>query len=612
MYFTQMAMGFAISQTGKTAHLARLITPTEQFFYGRMNANVKAEQTGSTHSLSINSASLSREAFSSIINRVAVICGEFEIDSLTPQIKACEQLIAGDETIDVAVLGNFKAGKSSFLNNLMGEDILPVGVLPLTAIITRLRYGKSVNATVQFLDGASRQVPVAEVGNYIAESENPKNAKRVFDVLIETPALKPYAGLQFIDTPGLNSIYAHNSETSRNWLPRVGAALLTISADHPFSEQDAELVKASLRSTPRVNVLLTKADLLDAQQLEEVKNFIHRQMAAITSERIPLYIYSTRNNATSHRNVLDRELLSPLTLGRASESDNILRHKLSILLADALNYVKIGLAAVECDQANRTGLRDQILDRKSNEDAAIEELRLVERDCINKTRSQVEEIIQSHQAPMQHELTVELKSRLLEWKLNLWKLSRTYEAWLGEVLTQKILTVSNTEAGKLALPMENAERRFSRVTGNFKNSLAVNVERCLGIKMSSVAWRGEIKMPTQADISISPAFDIHIDSLWFLLPTPLIKPWVHRHFLRNVPWEVEKNLSRLETQWTNSIDGRIHDLKRQAEDYVQTEIKTIGHLLNGQPSKTSAFVQAREVLGQCQRLLAANFGGSQI
>lgn len=550
------------------------------------------------------------ERFGSITNLVADICQQFGINTLSPQVEACQRLISEQETIDVVVFGNFKAGKSSFLNNLMGQNILPVGVLPLTAIITRLRSGDSVKAKVQFLDGTSQDVPVAEVGNYIAEAKNPGNAKRVADVLIQTPSLERYRGLQFIDTPGLNSVYAHNTETSRNWLPQVGAALLTISADHPFSEQDAELLKALLRSTPKVNILLTKADLLDAQQIDEVKNFIGRQVAAITSERVPIYIYSTRSETASHRNILDRELLSPLTIYRTSESGNILQHKLSILVRDALNYVKIGLAAAEQDEAKRANLHEQIVDRKNNEEAVIEELRLVERDCISKTRPQVEEIIQRHQARLRHELSGELKSRLPEWKLNLWKLSRTYETWLSEELKKSVLKVSTEERSKLALPLENAELRFSRATGNFKNALAANVERCLGIKISSAAWRGEIKVPAQADISISPAFDIHIDSIWFLLPTPLIKPWVHRHFLRNLPWEVEKNLSRLETQWTNSIDTRIHDLKRQAEEYVQAEIKTIENLLNQQSSQSSEFVSAGEALTHCQKALQTGVAGS--
>jgi ribosome biogenesis GTPase A len=543
------------------------------------------------------------ETLTEIADRTAHICQQFEINTLTPQIEACRKLIGNNEMIDVAVLGNFKAGKSSFLNDLAGANILPVGVVPVTAIITRLRFGESLRASVQFLDGASRQVPVADVENYIAESKNPMNAKRVADVLIETPALKLYAGLQFIDTPGLNSIFTHNSETSRNWLPHVGAALLAVSADHPFSEQDSALLKELLRFTPKVTILLTKEDLLSKEQINEVKNFIRRQIESIATQPIPLFTYSIRDGASSRREILDRELFLPLAGSRISESENILRHKIKTLLADSLNYLNIGLAAATRDESNRVWLREQILGGKNNEEAVAEELRLIERDCTGQTRSQVDEIVERHQGRLQQELLTELRTQLTSWNLNLWKLSRAYESWLTDALKEKMLAVSGLERNALAAPLQKAERRFSRVVENFKNSLSANVERTLGIKMASVTWQGKIKAPERTDISISPAFDIHIDSLWFLLPMPLIKRWVHRHFLRNVLWEVEKNLSRLATQWTDAIDERIHDLKQQAKTYADTEIKTIENLLARQSSQIPQFTEARDELGKFQRLL---------
>jgi GTP-binding protein EngB required for normal cell division len=550
-----------------------------------------------------NSQSVHRESSICMINRVADICRRFEINTLTPQVEACQKLIGNNEMIDVVVLGNFKAGKSSFLNSLAGAAILPVGVVPVTAIITRLRYGESVRASVQFLDGRSQQVPLTDVKNYIAESQNPANAKRVADVLIETPALKSYAGLQFIDTPGLNSIFTHNSETSRNWLPNVGAALLAISADHPFSEQDAALLKELLRFTPKVTILLTKVDLLSAEQIDEVKNFICQQIDSIVANHISFFTYSIREETNSRREILDNELLLPLARSRISESESILQHKLKTLLADLLNYLKIGLVAATKDESNRAWLREQILGGKNNQEAVAEELRLIERDCLGRTRSQVDEIIERHQARLQRELLAELRTQLSAWNLNLWKLSRAYESWLGDALKQKVLAVSSLERDALAAPLQKAERRFSRAVENFKNSLSANVERTLGIKMASAAWQGKIKSPERADISISPAFDIHIDSLWFLLPMPLIKRWVHRHFLRSVFWEVEKNLSRLASQWTDAVDTRIRDLKQQAKIYAATEIRTIENLLARQSSQIPQFEQARNELLELQRLL---------
>ena len=105
--------------------------------------------------------------------------------------------------VDVAVFGRFKAGKSSFLNHLAGRDVLPVGVVPLTAVITRLRFGPVERAEVRFQNGTVRPMPLADIALYVAERENPDNRKQVAAVEVELPALKGLAPIGFVDTPGL-------------------------------------------------------------------------------------------------------------------------------------------------------------------------------------------------------------------------------------------------------------------------------------------------------------------------------------------------------------------------------------------------------------------------
>jgi predicted GTPase len=61
---------------------------------------------------------------------------QFKLDSLLPGLRACEALSSKDAFLDVAVLGQFKSGKSSLLNALLAADIFPVSVLPATAVIT--------------------------------------------------------------------------------------------------------------------------------------------------------------------------------------------------------------------------------------------------------------------------------------------------------------------------------------------------------------------------------------------------------------------------------------------------------------------------------------------
>src|SRR3974377_138356 len=88
-----------------------------------------------------------------LLARIQEACGRFQIPSLKRQIEACKNLLHQDQLIDVAILGQFKAGKSSFLNSLIGKPILPVGVIPVTTTITRLQYGKEERAIIHYFDG---------------------------------------------------------------------------------------------------------------------------------------------------------------------------------------------------------------------------------------------------------------------------------------------------------------------------------------------------------------------------------------------------------------------------------------------------------------------------
>ena len=76
------------------------------------------------------------------LKKIQRITDEFNLETLRPQVQACERLIADTLKVDVAVFGRFKAGKSSFLNHLLSKSILPVGVVPVTAVVTRIQYGE--------------------------------------------------------------------------------------------------------------------------------------------------------------------------------------------------------------------------------------------------------------------------------------------------------------------------------------------------------------------------------------------------------------------------------------------------------------------------------------
>lgn len=203
------------------------------------------------------------------------IAQRYHLSSLLPLIQSCHELVQRDE-LSVAVIGRFKAGKSSFLNNFLEREVLPVGVVPVTTVVTEIGYGPSDKATVHFLQREMEVVGIDEVRCFIAESDNPRNRKGVSIVAIELPELSRLRALRFVDMPGLDSTFAHNTKTALNWLPNVVLALVAVAVDPPLSQHDIALISSLYEYTPKLSLLLTKVDLLTEVEQQEVLLFASR------------------------------------------------------------------------------------------------------------------------------------------------------------------------------------------------------------------------------------------------------------------------------------------------------------------------------------------------
>ena len=137
----------------------------------------------------------------------------YRLASLQPLLESC-RAFAAEDTLNVAVLGRFKAGKSSFLNHLLGLPLLPVGVIPVTSVVTEILYGPREHAEVRYADGRCETILIAEIADFIDESRNPENRRKVSLVRIELPSAGRFRGLRFVDTPGLESVLAYNTDAS--------------------------------------------------------------------------------------------------------------------------------------------------------------------------------------------------------------------------------------------------------------------------------------------------------------------------------------------------------------------------------------------------------------
>ncbi|MBS0325256.1 MAG: dynamin family protein [Proteobacteria bacterium] len=196
--------------------------------------------------------------------------------------------------IDLVVAGQFKRGKTSLVNALIGHELLPVAVVPLTSVITIVTYGPGIEATIVFESGDASQIPVSELAAYVTERGNPNNERRVREAHIRCPSALLAGGIRLIDTPGVGSVYQANTDVTQRFLPKADAILFVLAADQPLSAAERDFLASVRPHAQRVFFLLNKADLLSERDLRESLEFTHDALESALGTEPALFPVSAR------------------------------------------------------------------------------------------------------------------------------------------------------------------------------------------------------------------------------------------------------------------------------------------------------------------------------
>lgn len=193
------------------------------------------------------------------------------LHALESTAKVAELAVERSRPVRVAIVGEFNAGKSTFINAVMGADVAPTGVLPTTATLHHLRYAPDPFARIQFYDGdvKERIVPSSELRAALKASDT-GNVKRV-EIMMPIASL---TRVEILDTPGFNAPDQRHTDAARSAFEEADAAIWLLDAGQPLKQSERRILEEAKTAKLPVQILVNKADRLSADDLAKVMSTV--------------------------------------------------------------------------------------------------------------------------------------------------------------------------------------------------------------------------------------------------------------------------------------------------------------------------------------------------
>lgn len=195
-------------------------------------------------------------------------------DLTRKELKRTEDLIdkIENQKITISVIGQFKRGKSMLVNSILGDKILPIGIVPVTAVVTTIEHGERA-ATVRFDNGIIKEIPFEDMSDYINEQSNSDNHLGVRQVAVYSPSEFLEGGITLVDTPGVGSVHQKNTDEAYAFVKESDAVIFMLSVDSPINQIEVEFLKNAKEFASKFYFVVNKIDTIDEDDLKEYVDY---------------------------------------------------------------------------------------------------------------------------------------------------------------------------------------------------------------------------------------------------------------------------------------------------------------------------------------------------
>ncbi len=257
-----------------------------------------------------------------------------------------------NEPLNLAVMGEFNAGKSSFINKLLGFDILPTGIVPKTATLIQVKYGLTPKIEIHYIKNGQTIIEKSNDLNKIKEYQHAKdiNTENIATKINQIDKIVVYndnallKNFTFIDTPGFNHDKNMDAVT-RSIFKDVDIVIWLITKNQAFKKTEIEEMTRLKEYVDKILLVANKADINDVpEDEEEIKQTINKHLADIITNSNSIYFISSKKKTNEQLENRFNKFLNELKYAALENdvriSEELLKKEFSLFIDNLEKYLQ--------------------------------------------------------------------------------------------------------------------------------------------------------------------------------------------------------------------------------------------------------------------------------
>jgi len=529
---------------------------------------------------STNGASGHRELTVSTLDELLSLATGLLPERAIRDLAAARTRVAEDR-FNLVVLGEFKRGKSTLINALLGRAVLPTGVIPLTSVVTAISAGNRDRLVIRYGDGREEERPLTEIADYVTEGRNPGNHLSVELARVELEHELLRDGLELVDTPGVGSIHGHNTAVARDFLPRVDAAICVLDAGQPLSQAEREWLLEVARRVPRLLIVINKIDHLGPADRDVAVHFITTalrdvlggadtgtELFAVSARRrdgVSSLVLRLRRLAAEEREALLVSSVARLARAVAADTAQAARFEAR---ATQLPLEQLGLRAAMFEQ--------RIADLKA---ATVEAGDLLDRGIGRALERSVNEPLKLYARREEDRLREELRKHADEVApRSPRELSAELEAWVDATVRAEFARLVPRFEAEIAGELTELERHYATRIERILEQVQQSAEDVFGARASDVLPDTGLRAPSGFSFKLKDAehaLDMIVGFGRTITPGALGRRLVMREAEQRLVDMADRHAGRLRSELAGRVSAAVREYRGDLAAAVDEAIEAI-------------------------------------